>query len=118
MKSIIFMLLAVAIINLKKCPVINAGQAKRYVGKEVILRDRMIRSGNSSYAQSAWFEVGKDTSHTLMVFIQGNLYQNQTAKTSIKNYIGKIIEVKGIVQNDKSVYLNATDTIKLSAVQY
>lgn len=42
---------------------ISAKDAKRHVGKEVIVRGKLIEFGNSSYGQFAWFYLGPDTAH-------------------------------------------------------
>lgn len=94
---------------------ISAKDAKRHVGKEVIVRGKLIEFGNSSYGQFAWFYLGPDTAHKqLKVLLQGNFYTNYPGKIPIQNYKGKEILIKGMISgNQKDIYLNASDTINL-----
>jgi hypothetical protein len=94
-------------------PLIKARNAKKYIGKEVIVYGKFIKGGNSSYAQSAWFYLGSDTGHKdLKVIIQGKLYAAGQGR-SILDYNMQIVEIKGIVKGEKELYLDATDTLKI-----
>lgn len=85
------------------------------MGKEVIIREKLLRFSNSSYGQFSTLELGQDSAHiVLSVMIQGEFYRNYASKTPIKTFIGKIIDVKGMVEKNDRVYLNATDTLKLA----
>jgi hypothetical protein len=93
--------------------IIKAADARKYIGKEIIVKGQLCDFGNSSYAQFAWFYLGSDTAHKqLMVLIQGDTYQKDS-KVWIGSYIGKEVQIKGIVKGDKEVYLDATDTLML-----
>lgn len=97
----------------QSCPLIKARNAKKYVGKEVIVYGKFIKGGNSSYAQSAWFYLGSDTAHKdLKVIVQGKVYAAGQSKP-ILAYNNQTVAIKGIVKGEKEVYLDATDTLKI-----
>jgi hypothetical protein len=93
-------------------PIIKAKNAKKFINKEVIVVGRLCGFSNSSYVQTGWLYLGPDTAHKqLEVVIQGENYGK--GKGWIGNYIGKEIQIRGIVRKNNSIYLEATDTLKL-----
>ncbi len=116
MKLLILFLLVLMLnqkLSAQNYQIVKAGNAHRYIGKEVIVKGKLCCFGNSSYAQVAWFYLGPDTANKqLKVVIQGNTYLN-SGKIWIGNYKGKEVQIKGIVKGDKEIYLDATDTLKL-----
>ena len=115
--KLLLLIISVLILNLRllaqNYQVVHAENAYKYKGKEITVEGKLCSYGNSSYGQFAWFYLGPDTAHRqLKVIVQGNIYLNGN-KISISNYIGKIVLIKGIVKDDKEIYLNATDTLML-----
>ena len=100
-------------ISAQECPIIKAKSAKHFIGKEVIVTGKFIRGGNSSYAQFAWFYLGRDTAHKqIKVLIQGKQYSVRNTRP-ITDYDGKEVAIRGFVKENKEIYLEATDTLKL-----
>ena len=114
---LLFLLLSIVMLNQKLLAqdykIIKAADARKYIGKEIVVKGQLCSFGNSSYAQFAWFYLGSDTAQKqLMVVIQGNTYL-RGSKIWIGSYKGKEVQIKGIVKGDKEIYLDATDTLIL-----
>ena len=93
--------------------------AHKYIGREIIVKGTLCSFGNSSYGQFAWYYLGADTSHVqIKIIFQGEIYNRMTnsisdGKKTLKDYIGKIVQIRGIVKGGKETYIEATDGLTL-----
>ncbi|MHB8209461.1 hypothetical protein [Mucilaginibacter sp.] len=103
--------------------IIKARDAKKYIGKEIIVVGKLCDFSNSSYIQAATYNIETDSSHVgLTVILQGQYYQAVTSQDFdnpkslwIGNYIGKLVKIKGIVKVDdhNDIWVDATDRLML-----
>ena len=92
--------------------IVNAHDVKNYIGKEITVCGTLYSVTNSSYAQTAFYYLGSDSSHKeLSVVVQGKLYTSGTVW--VRKYIGKKILIKGIVHDHNGVYLEATESLRV-----
>jgi hypothetical protein len=58
-----FFLVFLYVFAIGQTQTITARLVKKLVGQEVIVRGKLCTFANSSYAQTAWYYLGKDTAH-------------------------------------------------------
>jgi hypothetical protein len=106
-----FFLVFLYVFAIGQTQTITARLAKKLVGQEVIVRGKLCAFANSSYAQTGWYYLGKDTAHReSSVVVHGKIYG--AAKIWVGKYICKKVLIKGIVRNKNGLFLEATDTMR------